>query len=163
MDVTRILLGESDRRVRAVGRHVDVLHLYDESGFGGRLRFDDHLCTFGIIGHGLAALVPLLFGGVAQQIDERVLSVDAQFGVALQRNPVAHVSNPVPRENCRSPARKAPRERASQWARVDDAETLRPHTARVRLSTSSLIKMCFTWVFTVSGAMRRSRAISLLD
>ena len=36
-------------------------------------------------------------------------------------------------------------------------------TACARFSTFSLLKMCFTCDFTVSGVMARFRAISLLD
>src|ERR1700704_2140989 len=82
-----------------VRHHIDVVRLDDELGGGIALRLPHHFIEFGVVAPGLEALVALLLGGIAPDIDKRILGADAQFGVALHRNPVTHIRDPVPREN----------------------------------------------------------------
>src|SRR5215510_16055672 len=60
-------------------------------------------------------------GRVPPYVDERVLSTDAEFRVALLRNPVAHVCDAMPCVNCSRSACKAGREcvSLSRLSRVD--------------------------------------------
>src|SRR6516165_1361667 len=113
--------GERDRRVTAVRRHIDIVHLRDELGCRIGLGLRHHLGKLGIFAPGLEALVPFLLGRIAPNIDERVLGAYAQFGIALLRNPVADIGDPVPRKDRSGVVREPLRERIalSRQRRVD--------------------------------------------
>src|SRR5258705_10160958 len=71
--------------------------------------------------------IPFRLGRVPPNVDERVLGADAEFRVALLRNPIAHVCDAMLRVNCSRSACKAGRERFpfSGLSRVD-AQLIEP-------------------------------------
>src|SRR5207248_682939 len=90
---------------------VNVARLYDELGRRVRLRLPHHFIEFRVVATRLEALVPLFFGRIAPDIDESVFSTDAQFGIALHRDPVTHIRDPMPSENSGRAVCKTLRER----------------------------------------------------
>ena len=70
-----------------------------------------HLAKLGVVMSGLEALVPLLFRWITPHVNERVLGADAQLRIALLRDPIPHVRDPMPRVDGGRAAGKTRRER----------------------------------------------------
>src|ERR1017187_1659610 len=80
---SRLLLGDRNGRIGTVAHHVDIVRLYDELGIRIRFLFRHDLTKLRIVVRRIEALVPLLLGGIAANVNERVLGgVKFQFGVA---------------------------------------------------------------------------------
>src|ERR1700730_11579976 len=65
------------------------------------LLLGNNLFKFGIGASRLEPLVSFLFRGIASNINEGVLGADPEFRVAFDRDPVAHIGDPVPCEDRR--------------------------------------------------------------
>src|SRR5262249_33003067 len=122
-----VLFGQRNRRVRPVRHHIDIVDLRDELGFRVPLRVSHHLGEFRIVGPGLQPPVTLLFRRITPNIDERVLRTDTEFGVAFLRYPIAHVGDPMSREDRRRPAGEPLRQRIPlSRQRSIDAQLIEP-------------------------------------
>ena len=112
------LFRDRDGRIGAVRHHVDIVRLYDELGIRVRLRFRHDLTKFRIVVRRIEALVSLLLGRIAANVNERVLGADAQLRVALHRNPISNVRDPVPHVNHGGAACETRRERIALLVRI---------------------------------------------
>src|SRR5580704_6087052 len=61
----------------------------------------------------LEPLIALLLRGIASNINESVLGADSEFGIALNRDPVAHVRDSMLGEYARGVVRETGRERVA--------------------------------------------------
>jgi hypothetical protein len=116
------LLGDGDRRPRAVRRHIDVVRLDDQACVWIALLLQHDLRELGIVVRRLQPRVALGLRRIAADVDEGVLGVDAEILVALQRDETADVGDAVARVGRRRPAGEAlPTEpdRASIFAHVE--------------------------------------------
>ena len=96
---SELLLVQHDRRVRAVRDHVNVVRLDDELGVRVLLLLRHNLSELGVLASRFQALVPLFLRGIAPNIDEGVFGSDPDLRIALFRDPVPNIRNPVPSEN----------------------------------------------------------------
>src|ERR1700736_3109775 len=121
MTAIEISRHDLDRAVVAVRYHVDVMRLDDEPRLRVPLLFCHDFGKLRIVVSSFQPLIPLRLGRVPPNVDERVLGADAEFWVALLRNPITDVCDSMLRVNCSRSACKAGRERVSfaRLSRVD--------------------------------------------
>src|SRR5205823_6590311 len=92
-----LLFGDGNRRIGAVRRHVDIVRLYDELSCRVRLLLGYDLAKLRVVVRCVEAFVPLRFRGIAPNVNECVLGADTQLRIALLRDPVAYIGDPVSR------------------------------------------------------------------
>ncbi len=89
------LFRDGDRGPGATGRHVDIVRFDDQPGSRVVLRLRHDFEKFRIVMGSGETLVALFLRGISAYVDKSVLGADAEFGIALARNPVADVGNAV--------------------------------------------------------------------